>query len=197
MKTLRGICFSGWAVWAVALGPGGWAADSAAGTTTSLFNGKDLTGWVPVHDATFEVVDGNLRLVKGMGWLRTERAYADFVLEFEWRALVEKYDSGIFIHAGTEGKPWPDQGWQINLRYDQLGALVKGRRTVVPAETPRMPLEQWVKFRIEVKGKRIALDVDGERAWEYEGLDGGRGYLGIQAEERAFDFRNFRLRALE
>jgi hypothetical protein len=162
----------------------------------SLFNGKDLTGWVPVHDVTFEVRDGNLRLVKGMGWLRTEKQYRDFILEFEWRALVEKYDSGIFVRAPLEGKPWPTNGWQVNLRYDGLGGLVRGNRPVVPSETPKMPLNQWTKFRLEVKGKKISLKVNGEAAWEEEVLDREMGYLGIQAEDRAFDFRNLRLQEL-
>lgn len=163
---------------------------------TSLFNGRDLTGWTSVHDTTFEVKDGNLRLVKGMGWLRTDKEYGDFILEFEWRALEEKYDSGIFLRAGLEGKPWPKDGWQVNLRYDALGGLVKGFRPVVPAETPRKPLNQWVKFKIEARGKKITLDVDGERAWESETLDATRGYIGIQAEDRAFDFRNLRIQEL-
>jgi hypothetical protein len=162
----------------------------------SLFNGKDLTGWVPVHDVTFEVHDGNLRLVKGMGWLRTEKQYRDFILEFEWRALVEKYDSGIFVRAPLEGKPWPTDGWQVNLRYDGLGGLVRGTRSVVPSETPKLPLNQWTKFRLEVKGKKIALKVNGEAAWEEEVLDREIGYLGIQAEDRAFDFRNLRIQEL-
>ncbi len=163
---------------------------------TPLFNGRDLTGWTSVHDTTFEVKDGNLRLVKGMGWLRTDKQYGDFILEFEWRALEEKYDSGIFLRAGLEGKPWPKDGWQVNLRYDALGGLVKGFQPVVPAETPKKPVNQWVKFRIEARGKRITLDVDGERAWESDALDATRGYLGIQAEDRSFDFRNFRLQEL-
>jgi hypothetical protein len=172
------------------------AAEPEPGWVT-LFNGKDLTGWHGVHEVTFEVRDGLLHLVKGMGWLRTDKEYADFVLEFEWRALVEKYDSGIFFRAGLEGKPWPKDGWQVNLRYDMLGGLVKGYRSVVPAETPRMPLNQWVKTRIEVTGKKVTLDVDGERAWEYDGVDAERGYLGIQAEDRAFEFRHFRIKELK
>lgn len=174
------------------------AAEAApqAGAWKTLFNGKDLTGWVPVHDVAFEVVEGNLRLVKGMGWLRTGETYGDFVLEFEWRALETQYDSGIFLRAGLEGKPWPKDGWQVNLRYDALGGLVKGYKPVVPAETPRLPLNQWVKFRLEVRGKKISLDVDGERAWDYEGLDAAAGYIGIQAENKAFDFRNFRIQPL-
>lgn len=73
---------------------------------------------------------------------------------------------------------------------------MKGFKTVVPAETPRMPVNQWVKFRLEVRGKKITLGVDGERAWEFGELDAGRGYIGIQAESKAFDFRNLRIREL-
>jgi hypothetical protein len=177
----------------LALGAATTLRPQAADQEENLFNGRDLTGWTRMHDVEFEVVDGNLRLVKGMGWLRTEKQYADFILEFEWRALQEKYDSGIFFRAGLEGKPWPDKSYQVNLRYDMLGGLVQGFKPLVPAETPRMPLHQWVKFRIEAKGNRVTLDVDGERAWETDRVEPGRGYLGIQVEERSFDFRNFRI----
>lgn len=167
------------------------AADAEKWQT--LFNGKDLTGWVKVHEVQAEVKDGFLHIGQGMGWVRTEKEFSDFVLEFEWRALVEKYDSGIFFRAGAEGKPWPDRSYQVNLRYDMLGGLVKGFSPVVPAETPRMPLNQWVKFRLEAKGKTVTLDVDGERAWETDKVEAGKGFLGIQIEDRSFDFRNLRM----
>lgn len=163
----------------------------------SIFNGKDLTGWVPVHDVSFVVTNGNLRLVTGMGWLRSEKQYQDFVLETEWRALESGYDSGLFLRAGLEGKPWPKDGWQVNMLGAALGGLVKGFKTIVPAETPRMPVNQWVKFRIEVRGKKVTLDVNGERAWEYEGIDTEKGYIGIQAENKSFDFRNITIQELE
>jgi len=167
--------------------------ESKEGKWESLFNGKDLSGWSSVNETEFVVTNGNLRLVKGMGWLRTEKQYTDFILEAEWRALVPEYDSGFFVRAGLEGKPWPNDGWQINLARAALGSLVKGYKTVVPAETPPMPLNQWVKFRIEVRGKKITLEVNGERVWEYNQLDLGTGYIGIQAENKAFDFRNLRV----
>jgi hypothetical protein len=175
----------------------GVAAEAAKdGHWEPLFNGKDLSGWAPVHEVTFVVTNGNLRLVNGMGWLRTEKQYADFVLEAEWRALVPAYDSGFFIRAALEGKPWPKDGWQVNLNRNALGGLVKGYKTVVPAETPPMPLNKWVKFRMEVRGQTLTLDVDGERAWEFKELDAARGYIGIQAEGKAFDFRNIRIQEL-
>jgi hypothetical protein len=163
----------------------------------TLFNGKDLSGWVSVNDGVFQVTDGNLHLAKGEGWLRTEKEYKDFVLELEWRALSEKYDSGIFVRSGAEGKPWPDGGWQINLKSNQLGALVKGSRTVVPAESDPEPVNKWVKFRIEVKGKKIVLFVNGEKAWESDALDRESGFIGIEAEGHAFDFRAIRIQELK
>jgi hypothetical protein len=162
----------------------------------SQFNGKDLSGWVSMHDVDFVVTNGSLRLVKGMGWLRTEKQYKDFVFEAEWRALVPQYDSGFFVRAGLAGKPWPDGVWQVNLQGAALGGLVKGNKTIVPAETPPMPLNKWVKFRIEARGKKLTLDVDGERAWEFGDFDAVQGYIGIQAENKAFDFRNIRIQEL-
>ena len=163
----------------------------------SLFNGKDLTGWVGVHDVTFTVTNENLRLVKGMGWLRTEKEYGDFVLELEWCPLVEKYDSGVFFRCGKDGKPWPDNGWQINLRYDMLCGLVRGYKKVVPAETEKKPVKEWAKLRLEVKGKKVTCFVNGEKQWEFNELDRATGFIGIQAEDRAFDFRNFRVKELK
>ena len=150
-----------------------------------------------MNDVDFKVVDSNLRLVKGMGWLRTEKEYGDFILEFECCPLEEKYDSGIFFWAGLEGKPWPNVGYQVNLRYDALGGLVKGYRPIVPSETPKIPVKKWIKFRLEVKGKDITLDADGERAWETKLTETGKGFIGIQAENKSFDFKNFRIIPLE
>jgi hypothetical protein len=162
----------------------------------SLFNGKDLAGWVVVHDANFIVTNQCLRLVGGMGWLRTEKPYTNFIFETEWRALEPGYDSGLFLRAGLEGKPWPKDAWQVNLLRTALGGLVKGFQTKVPAETPPQPVNQWVRMRIEVRGSKVSLQVNGEPAWEYDQLDAAGGYLGIQAENKAFEFRNLRLQVL-
>ncbi|HEY9172888.1 MAG TPA: DUF1080 domain-containing protein [Verrucomicrobiae bacterium] len=181
----------------IALAASAPGAEEAQGAKwESLFNGKDLAGWVPVHDVTFVATNGNLRLVTGMGWLRTEKQFKDFILETEWRALEPDYDSGLFIRAGLEGKPWPKDGWQVNLKDSSLGGLVKGFKTMVPAETPRAPVGKWVKFRLEVRGKKITLDVDGERAWEFNDVDADRGHIGIQAENKSFDFRDLRVQDL-
>ena len=162
----------------------------------SLFNGKDLTGWVVMNDAVFTVTNGVLHLEKSTGWLRTEKEYADFILDVEWRALETNYNSGIFIRAGLDGKPYPTNVWQVNLKETALGQLLRGKPEVLPSKTPKFPVNEWVKFRMEARGKKLTLDVNGKRAWEFDALDTERGYIGIQTESKLLDFRNLRVQQL-
>jgi hypothetical protein len=158
-----------------------------------LFNGKDLTGWVIMNDAAFSVTNGMIHLEKSMGWLRTEKVYTNFVFEAEWRGLETNYNSGFYIRAGLEGKPHPTDAWQVNLKQSALGQLLRGKPEVLPSKTPAFPVNEWVKFRIEARGKKLTLDVNGKRAWEFDKLDTDHGYIGIQAEGRPLDFRNLRV----
>jgi hypothetical protein len=162
----------------------------------SLFNGSDLKGWVPVNAGYYAATNGLIHLSGGKGWLRTEREYTNFIFEADWRALGSNYNSGFFIRAGLEGAPFPTNVWQVNLKRSALGELLRGSQNFVPSTTPPMPLNQWVKFRIEARGKDVFLDVDGKRAWEFHNLDVEHGCIGLQAEGYAFDFRNLRVQAL-
>lgn len=76
---------------------------------TSLFNGKDLSGWeadVPARDSdanapdSFVVRDGLLvSLGKPPGHLLTTQAFRDYRLEVEYRFPGEGGNCGILVHA--------------------------------------------------------------------------------------------------
>ena len=78
-----------------------------------LFNGKDLTGWHNVNCApgTFYVKD-NMIITTGKptGYLRTDKQYENFILEFEWFHAPEPKgsvgNSGLFVW----GDPIPAMG---------------------------------------------------------------------------------------
>lgn len=170
-----------------------------AADETPLFNGKDLTGWTHVHEALFDVHEGNLRLVRGMGWLRTDKEYGDFILEVDLRPRVERYDSGLLFRVGLEGKPWPTNAWQVNLRRDMWGALVKDFKRIHGSSVEGPDIEDempWTKLRLEVRGNRARLEMDGKLIWETDKIDRSRGYIGIQAEDRVFEFRKFQITEL-
>jgi hypothetical protein len=78
---------------------------------TSIFNGRDLTGWVYGRRGAgenksgkgYQVENGVIFSTKEDGGnLYTEKAYANFVLRFEFR-LTENANNGIGIRAPLEG----------------------------------------------------------------------------------------------
>ena len=53
-----------------------------------IFNGTDLSGWTKVNcwDDTFQAKDGMLFCTGNpTGFLRTDRMYENYVLEFDWK----------------------------------------------------------------------------------------------------------------
>jgi hypothetical protein len=76
-----------------------------------LFNGKDLTGWVNVncHPSTFFVKDNEIITTgKPTGFLRTDKQYENFIIDFEWMHVNKKEvgNSGLFVW----GDPLPAVG---------------------------------------------------------------------------------------
>ena len=66
----------------------------------------------------------------------------------------------------------------------------------MPSVTPPVSAGEWVKFRIEARGTNLSLDVNGQRAWEFHDLKPARGFIGLQAEGKSFDFRNLQVREI-
>ncbi len=84
---------------------------SSTQQTTSLFNGKDLTGWhvdVPEMDSIPEAInpfiirDGMLvSLGTPQGHLITDAVYKDYRLEIDYRFAGEPGNCGVLVHAST------------------------------------------------------------------------------------------------
>ena len=70
----------------------------------SLFNGKDLTGWVNINTAadTWKVRDGLLvNSGKPTGVMCSAEMYENFVLHIEWMHLEPGGNSGVFVWSDT------------------------------------------------------------------------------------------------
>ena len=159
----------------------------------SLFNGTNLDGWVAMNGGRFSATNGVIHLEGGQGWLRTEKEYGDFILTAEWRGLKTNYNSGVFIRAPLAGQPWAPNIWQINTKQTGIGELLAGSSKIIRSVTRPIPPGEWVKFRIEARGLNLALAVNDQPAWEFHSLQPASGYIGLQAEGKAFEFRNLRI----
>ncbi|MBP7636298.1 MAG: DUF1080 domain-containing protein [Kiritimatiellae bacterium] len=95
-----------------------------------LFNGRDLSGWVPcnVPADTFFVRDGMIVTTgEPIGTMRTEKMYENFIIDFEWRHMKAGGNSGLFIWSDAlpvAGSPF-SRG--IEVQVLDPGFNVKGK----------------------------------------------------------------------
>jgi len=147
----------------------------------ALFDGETLDGWTVLKCAA--VVDsGDILILEGNGLIQTEQQYGDFILEFDWKALKEdNWDSGVYFRYTSvpEGKPWPPR-YQVNLRKGMEGNV--GGIKAAQSEG-LLKDREWNTFRFTVQGSQLFLDINGQTAWQADGLEGPeKGYIALQAE---------------
>jgi sugar lactone lactonase YvrE len=168
---------------------------------TSLFNGKDFTGWRfsgGKEDGAAAVPNWKVRdrviFVRGGSspHLATDKEYADFDLRLEWRALSDKYNSGLFIRSGRKVG-----ANQINLAKGSEGNFIGGKIQGAKAVPDlQKTAGEWNEWRVLVKGDKVSFWCNGKLAWEATGLAPGKGYIGLQAEGAPIEFRHLRIREI-
>jgi len=170
-----------------------------------LFDGT-LGGWTIEHDAAVSVADGVLRIDEPRGWLRSKEQYADFSLRAEFRFVDDDTDSGVFVRAvadGTFGPGWPNDAYQVQLRnpigesrFPPVGGIFRhgkpqGETRFDPADAERLSLGTgvWQTLEIDAVGETLSVRLNGEPLTEALAIENPSGYIGIQAERGAIEFR--------
>ena len=176
----------------------------------SLFNGKDLDGWVIENHGNFSVRDGLLTIDRGTGWLRSEKTYGDFTLTLEFRFLDEGANSGIFVRTGRTSREdengWPDNGYQVQC-MDALSGPAPLATMIpygAPAFTHESDLEalkrankrvgRWQRFEITCRGELLRVILNGSVITMASEIKNRAGHIGIQAEHGRLEFRKIRIR---
>ena len=184
---------------------------------TTIFNGKDLTGWVeyPKMESDFTVTtDGFLNVKNGKGQLETEGHYADFVLQLECISHLERLNSGIFFRCipGAEMMGYESQ-IQNGMQGDDptipedcgTGGIFRRQdaRRIIAQD------KQWFHKTIIASDDHIAVWVNGYQVTDWtdtrqpnenprRGLRTDAGSIMIQGHDPTTDlsFRNLRISEL-
>lgn len=123
------------AIWAIEVSA--WAADNTPPEGfTSLFNGRDFTGWkVPEGDnGHWKVVDGvidydALSEAKGEKSLYTEREFGDFVLHADWRIKETPFvnpNVRYILPDGTHARDITGKELKLSLPDSDSGIFLRG-----------------------------------------------------------------------
>lgn len=157
---------------------GGW---------TSLFNGKDLSGWTQLNGtATYVVEDGEV--IRGQttegspnSFLCSDKTYADFELEFDVK-VDDQLNSGVQIRSKTKpqdsdksepaGRVYGPQveiesspgksGWIYGeaTKFKWLSAAPKSADKKVNQHS-HVKNGEWNQFRVVAKGNNIQTWING------------------------------------
>ena len=188
----------------------------------SLFNGQDLSGWHVTggpRDAAkaWSVKDGVIDCSgkpEG-GWLRSDKAYRDFVLRLEYKIGPRK-NSGIFLRATQRGNP-AYTGMEIQVFGDHPAAAPSrhGNGSVygaIPPTSNPQKLDDWNEVEIELRGMHLKQSLNGIEIMDVRLDDpewnkdlrkrreftnrAPEGYIGMQNHGSPVQFRNIRIKPL-
>jgi len=134
----------------------------------SLFNGRNLDGWIVYGTEKWYVEDGLLVCEsgpdKGYGYLGTEKSYKDFELTLEFFP-EDNGNSGVFFHSGIEGTKV--SGWQAEVAppghfsggiYESYkrGWLIKPDKSL-----DNVKMGAWNTMKLRVLGDEVTTWVNG------------------------------------
>jgi len=206
--------------------------DADAGTRdahgyVTVFNGKDLAGWVyggtresPAKSGKGYQVDGGVLFCTEHdgGMLFTEKEYGDFIFSFEFK-LEPNANNGIGIRSPLQGDP-AYVGMEVQI-LDDSGSDYKNLRPaqyhgsiydVVPAKRGSLkPVGEWNQEEITAHGRHVTVvlngntivdanldDVKDEKVLKkHPGLARTRGHIGLLGHGTRVEFRNMKVKELK
>jgi len=192
----------------------------------SIFNGKDLSGWVygTLGEGTnkigkgYQVENGTIYSTADDGGnLYTEKEYSDLVLRFEFK-LTRNANNGIGIRAPLSGDS-AYVGMEIQV-LDDAGPMYRNLRPaqyhgsiydVFAAKRGHLKdVGEWNEQEITARGRHITVTLNGAVIVDvnldevtdeltlkhHPGLANKKGHIGLLGHGSRVEFRNLRVKEL-
>ncbi|MGL4419278.1 MAG: family 16 glycoside hydrolase [Gemmataceae bacterium] len=192
----------------------------------ALFNGKDLRGWQNVNCApnTFFVKDDAIITTgRPTGYMRSDRHYENFILEFDWMHVREKgmANSGLFVWG--DALPAVGSGYtrsievQVLINYEPADGWAtshgdlfsiwgakckpdrphhKGLERCLPSERRVKGAGQWNHYKVVANNGVLKLEVNGKEVSGVSESSPRKGYLALESEGSECHFKNLMLTEL-
>ena len=158
--------------------------------TTSIFNGKDLSGWTIYGTEKWYVEDGLLVCESGpdqeYGYLGTEKEYGDFEVTLEFRQGADG-NSGVFFRSSIDGTKIT--GWQAEVAPpgSNTGGIYEsyGRGWLIkpdPEKDKFLKFGEWNTMKVRVVGDLVETWLNGNMmiTFEDEKIGKAKGIIALQ-----------------
>jgi hypothetical protein len=151
---------------------------------TPLMDGKSFNGWKMAEEnqKTWKLEDGAF-VANGnrchLFYVGDQKPYKNFHLKVD--VMTEPgSNGGIYFHTKYQPEGWPKAGFecQVNNTHSDWIKTTSLYGLVNIAQSPAQDRKWWTQ-EIIVKGKNVAVYVDGKRVFEYNepaGVEAGRDF---------------------
>lgn len=161
--------------------------------TVSLFNGKNLDGWIIYGTEKWYVENGELICESGpdkdYGYLGTNKYFDDFILELDFKQ-EDNGNSGVFFRSTVDGVKV--KGWQVEVAppgYHSGGIYESyGRGWLIKPDQSKdsiVKMGEWNKMKIKVYGDEVTTWINENQMIKIKdsiiGL--GRGGVALQIHD--------------
>lgn len=178
---------------------------------TSLFNGKDLSGWegtAKLWSAEDGLLVGKSPGIRRNEFLSTKTEYGDFELRLEFRMQNGKGNSGVQFRSKREKGSAAVSGYQADLGDGYWGSLYdEHRRNRVLVRAPKslmkvLKKDGWNAYVIRAVGNHITLSINGLKTVDYTEKDdkiARKGIIALQIHAgppMRIEFRNIRIKTV-
>jgi hypothetical protein len=167
-----------------------WLTLSSVAAQSSLFNGKNISGWQIHGTEKWYVENGELICESGpdkeYGYLSTLKSYKDFVLKLEFKQEANG-NSGVFFRSTVNGTII--KGWQVEVAptgqhtggiYESYGRgwLIKP----VPEKEKYLKMGEWNNLKIQVIGDKVTTFLNGHEMIQLQDdkIAAGEGGIALQ-----------------
>jgi hypothetical protein len=162
----------------------------------NLFDGHSLNGWTQEQGAKWRVSDGIIVGDAGTdGWLRSNRAFADFELKIEFRNMP-KGNSGVFLRSTRESNREdpsnPAGSYELQIYNEDekwaTGSIENFIQRLVPVNPEP---DRWHSYEVRVIGDHLTATLDGTKVLDGHDSKFKAGFIGLQHhKDNKAEFRN-------
>lgn len=185
-----------------------FAAFGCSNGYKSIFNGKNLDGWIIHGTELWYVEDGLLVCESGpdkeYGYLSTEKFYDDFELKVEFLQEADG-NSGVFFRSTFEGTKV--SGWQVEVAppFHNTGGIYesygRGWLEKIPEEKENLKMGEWNTMKIRVVGGHVTTWLNDQEMVNFEDdkIAEGKGAIALQIHDGGgikVKWRNLKIKEL-
>ena len=140
---------------------------------TSLFNGRDFTGWKVSRPESFRIEDGAIVANGGAGHAYYDGAFGNHAFRnFELKVDVmtrANANGGVYVLTEYQEKGFPSKGFEIQVNNSYARDPVRTGSLYHVQDVTEAPArdDQWFTMHIIVKGQSISVKVNDKQTVDW------------------------------